>query len=365
MLNKLKQLPYLIIALIMAIGLVGIAVLYSAAHYHWHPWALKQLVRLAVGVGAMILLALIDLRRWIMYAYPLYFASVGLLVAVEFTGKIGMGAQRWIDLYAFTLQPSEIMKLTLLLALSRYFHLCPLKEVHRFRGLIIPLVMLAVPSALVLKQPDLGTMIILAGAGLSIFFLAGLRMWKILAALGLMGASSPFLWNHLHVYQQERILTFLNPERDPLKSGYHILQSKIALGSGGLWGQGWGQGSQSHLNFLPEKQTDFIFSMYCEEFGVMGGLLLLFFYIIILIYGFRVSFKSRSAFGRFLGMGLTTLFFLYVFVNCSMVMGLVPVVGIPLPLISYGGTAMLTLLMGLGLLMSIGIHRDVRLGRGN
>lgn len=363
MISKLKQLPYSVIFLIFLITSLGVMMLYSAADHNWHPWASKQMIRIFFGICLMVVFALTDLRAWITYAYSLYFISLILLIAVEFMGKIGMGAQRWIDLYIITIQPSEIMKITLLLALARYFHLTPLEDVHRFKGLILPLMMVFVPCALVLRQPDLGTMLILAGASFSIFFTAGLRIWKILTTIILSLISFPIIWNNLHGYQKQRILTFLNPENDPLGAGYHILQSKIALGSGGLLGNGWGQGSQSHLNFLPEKQTDFIFSMYCEEFGVMGGLILLFLYIVLLGYGFWVTLRSRTPFGRFLAIGLNTLFFLYVFVNISMVMGLLPVVGVPLPLVSYGGTAMMTLLMGFGLIISVEIHRDQRIGR--
>jgi rod shape determining protein RodA len=363
MLKKLKQIPYSLICVIMIVTFLGVLMLYSAAGHSWDPWAYKQLIRILLGLGLMLVFALTDLRAWITYAYSLYFISLVLLIAVEFMGKIGMGAQRWIDLYVITLQPSEIMKITLLLALARYFHLTPLEEVTRFRGLLLPFLMVALPCTLVLRQPDLGTMLILAGASFSIFFTAGLRMWKIMSALGLCLISFPIIWNKLHGYQQQRILTFLNPENDPLGAGYHILQSKIALGSGSFFGKGWGQGSQSHLNFLPEKQTDFIFSMYCEEFGILGGLILLFLYLVILSYGFWVTLRSRTPFGRYLAVGLNTLFFLYVFVNTSMGMGLVPVVGVPLPLVSYGGTAMMTLLMGLGLLISVEIHRDQRIGR--
>jgi rod shape determining protein RodA len=229
--------------------------------------------------------------------------------------------------------------------------------------LLVPLLMVAAPTALVLRQPDLGTALMLVIAGGAMFFIAGVRMWMFaLVAVLTMGAA-PVIWGMLHDYQRQRVLTFLNPETDPLGAGYHIIQSKIALGSGGLFGKGFVQGSQSHLNFLPEKQTDFIFTMLAEEFGMVGALTLLGLYTLILAYGFAIALSSRNQFGRLLALGVTTTFFLYLFINIAMVMGLIPVVGVPLPLISYGGTAMITLLFGFGLVMSVYVHRDVTIGR--
>ena len=229
--------------------------------------------------------------------------------------------------------------------------------------MFVPIVLIALPSALVLKQPDLGTALFLIMIGGSVFFVAGVRMWKFGLVLAAAGAAVPIVWSTLRTYQQRRILTFLDPESDPLGAGYHILQSKIALGSGGLFGKGFMQGSQSHLNFLPEKQTDFIFTMMAEEFGMAGGLLLLGLYILIMIYGFAIGLRSRTHFGRLLALGLTSMLFLYVFINIAMVMGLIPVVGVPLPLISYGGNAMLTLMIGIGFLINVYVHRDVTISR--
>jgi len=225
------------------------------------------------------------------------------------------------------------------------------------------LFLIAVPAALVLRQPDLGTALMLIIAGAVIFFAAGVRIWKFLIVGGCGIAAAPIAWQFLRDYQKQRVLTFLNPENDPLGSGYHIIQSKIAFGSGGIFGKGFLQGTQSHLNFLPEMQTDFIFTMLAEEFGLVGGLALLGLYMVILVYCLAISVRCRTQFGRLVGIGITATFFLYVFINMAMVMGLVPVVGVPLPLISYGGTAMLTLLFGFGLLMGVWIHRDVMVGR--
>ncbi|MGN6670232.1 MAG: rod shape-determining protein RodA [Candidatus Nucleicultricaceae bacterium] len=360
LLQRIKGLDWWVLILLSVITSIGLFTLYSAADGQFSPWASKQLIRYLAGLAVLIPIALTDIRFWLSKSYILYAISLFLLIVVEFLGTIGMGAQRWIDLYFFTLQPSEIMKVTLVMALARYFHNTPLPDAQRLIPLVPPALMIAVPAILVMRQPDLGTMILLTIAGLSIFFVAGMRLWIILTGLISILSAIPILWNLLHDYQKKRVLTFLNPENDPLDSGYHILQSKIALGSGGFFGKGYKLGSQSHLNFLPEKQTDFIFAMYCEEFGVLGGYVLILLYSLLVCYGYSVSLKSRSSYGRFLGVGLTTLFFLYVFVNMAMVTGLLPVVGIPLPLLSYGGTAMITIMITLGLLMSVAVHRHVR-----
>jgi rod shape determining protein RodA len=311
----------------------------------------------------MLGVALVDIRLWLRWSYLFYLVALVLLVLVEVKGTVGMGAQRWISLGFFQLQPSEVMKVALVLALARYFHGGSAEEVGRPGFLVPPLLMTLAPVALVLKQPDLGTALMLLLAAGALFFVAGVRMWKfaVVVIAGLVAV--PVGWQFLHDYQKQRVLTFLNPESDPLGAGYHIMQSKIALGSGGMFGKGFLLGSQSHLNFLPEKQTDFIFTMLAEEFGLVGGLALLGLYVLILIFGFAIAYRSRSHFGRLLAMGVTTTFFIYVFINIAMVMGLIPVVGVPLPLVSYGGTAMLTLLLSFGFLMSVYIHRDVTIGR--
>ncbi|MBN9342973.1 MAG: rod shape-determining protein RodA [Caedibacter sp. 38-128] len=362
-LHKLTQINWSILIVPILIATIGFFVLYSAAEGNLSPWTDRQMVRFGAGLIILIAFALIDLRFWLSQSYVLYLISLGMLFIVEIIGYIGKGGQRWIDLYVFHFQPSELMKVALLMALARYFHNSPLENTGQTKMLILPFLFISLPAILMMKQPDLGTATLLILAGFSIIFAAGIRIWKIMLFGGMALTAMPFLWKHLHQYQQERILTFLNPGRDPLGAGYHILQSNIALGSGGFWGKGFQAGSQAHLDFLPEKQTDFIFAMFCEEFGVFGGTILIFLYIILIAYAFYVSLKSRSAYGRYLGIGLATLLFLYVFINIAMVMGLVPVVGVPLPLVSYGGTSMLTFMMALGLLMSISIHRDIRVGR--
>ena len=361
--DKIWQSNWGMIFVIALISSFGFAMLYSAANGSWDPWASRQVVRFGVGLALLFFVAFIDIRHWFRYAYVVYFLALGLLVAVEVMGSIGMGAQRWIDLKIIKLQPSEVMKVALVLALARYFHTTSMEEIARPHYLVIPLAIIAAPAALVLKQPDLGTTMMLVMAAGAVFFAAGVRIWKFAVVLAAAVAAVPVAWQFLHSYQKQRVLTFLNPENDPLGSGYHILQSKIAFGSGGMFGKGFLQGTQAHLNFLPEKQTDFIFTMLAEEFGLTGGLALLGLYVLLMIYGVAIAIRSRNQFGRLVAMGLTTNLFLYVFINMAMVMGLIPVVGVPLPLISYGGTAMLTVMAALGLVMCVYIHRDSKISR--
>jgi rod shape determining protein RodA len=361
--EKLREANWMLVLLVTAIASIGFAMLYSAANASIDPWMSRQVVRFAAGLVLMLAVATVDIRVWMRHAYTIYAVAFVLLVYVEIAGEIGMGAQRWMDLQFFQLQPSEIMKVALVLALARYFHGLDMDEVARPLPLIVPLALILVPAGLVLVQPDLGTagMLILMGGGL--FFAAGVRLWKFaLAAIGAI-AAVPIAWNFLHEYQRQRILTFLDPESDPLGAGYHILQSKIAFGSGGVFGKGFLEGTQSHLSFLPERQTDFIFTMLAEEFGLMGALGLLCLYAVVIVFGYAIALRSRNHFGRLVAVGITTNLFLYVFINAAMVMGLIPVVGVPMPLISYGGTAMITVLFGIGLLMSVHIHRDVRIGQ--
>ena len=361
--RKFLQLNWGLIALISIVAAVGFAMLYSAANGDWSPWAHRQMIRYGVGLAMAICVALIDLRLLMKWSYATYGMALAMLAAVEVAGEIGMGAQRWIDLGIFQLQPSELMKIALVLALARYFHGLTYEDVARPHFLLVPLAMVAAPVVLVLRQPDLGTAgMILLGSS-AIFFLAGVRIWKFVTLLVIGMGSVPIAWQFLRDYQKNRILTFLDPESDPLGSGYHILQSKIALGSGGVFGKGFMQGSQSHLNFLPEKQTDFIFTMLAEEFGLIGGLGLIGLFLLITFYGIAIGLRAQTQFARLLALGVTTTLFLYVFINIAMVMGLVPVVGVPLPLISYGGIAMLTAMVAIGLMMSAYVHRDLRINR--
>ena len=361
--DKIRSIQWGLVLLVAAISGIGFAMLYSAGNGSLQPWASRQMARFALTLAPMLAVALIDMRHWYRSAYWIYGASLTLVIAVDLHGVVGMGAQRWIDLGFMQLQPSEIMKIALVLALARYFHGLSAENSGRLRYLVVPALLVLVPVGLVLKQPDLGTAIMLLAAGAILCFLGGVRLW-LFAAAALGGATAaPVAWSFLRDYQKTRLYTFLEPDTDPLGAGYHIMQSKIALGSGGLFGKGFLLGTQSHLSFLPEKQTDFIFTMFAEEFGLVGGLVLLALYVLVIGYAFAIALRSRSQFGRLLGLGIAANFFLYAFINTAMVMGLIPVVGVPLPLISYGGTAMVTVMLGFGLLMNIGIHRDVRLSR--
>ena len=322
--QKLWQINWGLLLLVCLLAGVGFAMLYSAANGSLSPWAERQMIRFGVGVVAMLVIAIVDIRVWLGVSYVLFGASLVLLLAVEVTGSVGMGAQRWIDLGFFRLQPSEVVKITMIMALARYFHSLSLEDIARPVNLIAPVLMMAVPVALILRQPDLGTAAMLLVGGTVVFFLAGVRLWNFLVVAVAGLGVTPILWNMLHDYQKQRILTFLNPESDPLGSGYHIIQSKIAMGSGGFFGTGFVHGSQSHLNFLPEKHTDFIFAMLAEEFGFVGGMGLLGLYLVLTLYGLVIAIQSRSQFGKLLGMGFTTIFALYAIVNIAMVMGLLP-----------------------------------------
>ena len=361
--RKLLSLNWGLVLLIALTASVGFAMLYSAAGGDVQPWAIRQIIRFGGGAVLMLVIALIDIRFWMRWAYLIYLVALILLLAVEFVGHTGMGATRWISLGFFNLQPSEVMKIALVLALARYFHGLSLQDTGHIGFLLPPLALIAMPTLLVLKQPDLGTALLLAAGGSIVLFLAGVRLWKFALALAAALAAMPIAWSQLHEYQKGRIMTFLNPESDPLGAGYHIMQSKIALGSGGISGKGFLEGTQSHLNFLPEMRTDFIFTMLAEEFGMVGGLALMGLYVLILIYAYAIGFRSRHQFGRLVAVGIATTFFLYIFINVGMVTGILPVVCVPLPLISYGGTAMLTLLIGFGLILSVSIHRNVEIPR--
>lgn len=360
--EKLWQMSWSLVFWICCIVGFGLAMLYSAANGSLEPWAGSQALRFMVGLVVLMAVTVIDVRLLLKYAYVFYFVVLALLIGVEVRGFVGGGAQRWIDLGFFNLQPSELMKPALVLALARYFHGFGLDEIGQPTTLVAPILLINSPVFLIYLQPDLGTALVILMSSAALLFMAGVRIWKFVV-VGVIGLGSiPVVWSLLRDYQKNRILTFLDPEADPLGTGYHILQSKIALGSGGLFGKGFMEGTQSHLSFLPEQQTDFIFTMLAEEFGMIGGLVLLALYVVILVYGYAIAYRCRHQFGRLIAIGLTTSFFLYFFINIAMVMGLIPVVGVTLPLISYGGTSLLTLMFSMGLLMNVYVHRDVQMG---
>ncbi len=361
--EKLLEVNWGLVLLIAVVACVGLAMQYSVAGGHLQPWAAPQGERFLIGLVILVGASLIDIRFWMRAAYPAYAIAFVLLIAVEVAGHVGLGAERWIQIGPIQLQPSELMKIALVLALSRYLHGLSVEDVSKPLKLLIPLVMIVAPAVLVLKQPNLGTAIILMADGCSLLFLAGLSWWWIAPTVAGIVAAVPVVWHFLHGYQKQRVLTFLNPASDALGAGWNISQAEIAMGSGGFAGKGFVQGTQSRLNFLPEKETDFIFTSLGEEFGFVGCVALLLLFALVIGYGIRIAMSSRSQFGRLLAMGLTLNFFFYIMINAAMVMGMIPVVGIPMPLISYGGTAMLTVMFGFGLLMSIHVHRQVEIPR--
>jgi rod shape determining protein RodA len=357
---KLRAVSWLYVGLLAALAGVGYIALYSAGGGPL-PFANRHALRFALGLAILIATALTDLRLIRRLAWPLYGLGVALLLAVARFGHVGKGAQRWIEIGAFQLQPSELMKIFLVLALASWFHRASFERIGNPFFLIPPALATAIPVALILKQPNLGTAVITALVAGAVFFAAGVRWWKFALVALAIGAAAPLAYHHLHDYQRARIETFLHPESDPLGTGYNIIQSKIALGSGGLWGKGFLHGTQGHLDFLPEKQTDFIFTVLAEEFGLVGALALLGLITLIIAGGLVIALRAREPFARLLAIGITVNYSLYVFVNLAMVMGAIPVGGVPLPLISHGGSALLTAMFGFGLLLSVEVHRDVSL----
>ena len=351
------------------IGGIGVATLYSVAGGSMDPWAMRHVVRLIIGFGLLFALALTPARVWMLLAYPIYAIALMLVAAVLLRGTQALGAQRWLVLGPVSLQPSEVMKFALILVLARYFHNLPAKRISNPVAVMIPLALIAVPMLLILKQPDLGTAILLSVTGLTLVFLAGTPLQYFAAGGAIIAAAAPVSWALLHGYQKQRFLVFLDPAIDPLGRGYQIYQSKIALGSGGFVGKGFLQGTQTQLDFVPEKHTDFVFALWAEETGFIGAMILIGLFVALVWCLIVLALRSRSVFGRLLIAGVATSLFLHVFVNISMVVGLVPVVGVPLPLISYGGTSLFSLLVGLGLALGVSgqaedIPRAAHLQRG-
>ena len=362
--DKLLEVNWGLVLLIALIACAGIAMLYSVAGGQFHPWALRQMGHFVLGMIVLVMAAMIDIRVWMSLAYPAYAVALLLLVAVEVVGHMGMGAQRWIAIGPVELQPSELMKITLVLALARFLHGKSMEDVSKPLPLAIGLGMIALPAVLVFLQPNLGTTLIIIMDGCALLFLAGLSWWWIGPTLLGIAAAIPLAWQFvLHDYQKARVETFLDPAADALGKGWNITQAKIAIGSGGIAGKGFLEGTQSRLNFLPEKQTDFIWTSFCEEFGFVGALALLILFATVIFYGVQTAMSARSQFGRLVAMGIVLNFFFYIMINGMMVMGLIPVVGIPMPLLSYGGSAMITVMLGFGILMSVHIHRQVEIPR--
>jgi len=364
---KFTQIDWPLTLVLTLIAGSGGAMLYSVAGAKWEPWAVDHLVRYGIFLIMMLGLGLMDLRRWFSAAYVIYGLALVLLIAVYFFGAVAKGGQRWLDIGIGRFQPSEVMKIGLVLALARFYHSCSAEDARWSWKLLIPAAMIVVPVLLVYEQPDLGTAILLGSTGLAIVVLAGLSLRVIAAGIGLGMAAVPLLYFFgLHDYQRQRILTLFNPELDPSGDGWHIMQSKIALGAGGFFGKGFGQGSQSLLGYLPERHTDFIFAALAEEFGFLGCFSVLFLYGLAIFIALRIASLSHSHFGRLAGAGVTATFGLYVLINGAMVMGLAPVVGVPMPMLSYGGTVMMTVMIGFGLVQSVRVHRysEVSSGKG-
>lgn len=360
--ERLARLNWALITVLCAIACIGVIMHFSVTDGSWAGMPLSHATRFGIILIVTLALAVVDVRLWLAIAYPLYTLSLLLLIAVELFGATRMGAQRWLDLGPISMQPSEIMKIAIVLALARYYQ--GLLDSRRIKpdGLlatIIPLLMIGAPTALIMHQPDLGTALLVAGSGVGVMFLAGLK-WRYIipAAVFAVGGAIYAYFRVLHDYQRDRVNVFLGIENDPLGTGYHVLQSKIAIGSAGLFGHGYLQGPQSQLDFLPEKHTDFIFTMIVEEFGLLGAFVVLGLFAIALVLTMSTAMRSRTLFGRLAASGVAVTLGLYVFINTSMVIGLIPVVGIPLPLLSFGGTAMLTVMMGMAIVLSIHLHRE-------
>lgn len=363
-LRKVLYLNWPLIVLLSTICGVGFMMLYSVAGGSFSPWAEPQMKRFAMGMVAMFIVAMVPIWFWRNMAAVAYLVSLLLLVAVELFGEVGMGAQRWVNLGFMRLQPSELMKVTVVLLIAAYYDWLDIKKVSHPFWVMVPVLLILLPVGLVLRQPDLGTAILLITGGGIVMFAAGVSLWYFAGVIGTVVGivvavfkSRGTDWQLLKNYQYGRIDTFLDPSRDPLGGGYHITQSKIALGSGGWTGRGYMQGTQSRLNFLPEKHTDFIFTTLAEEFGFIGGISLLGLYFLVLLFCLAAAFQNKDRFASLMTIGIAATFFLFFAVNMSMVMGLAPVVGVPLPLVSYGGSAMLVILVAFGFVQSAYIHR--------
>jgi rod shape determining protein RodA len=359
--EKIWRINWGLVLVLSAIAGIGVLALYSAAGGRFEPWASRHAMRYGAALSLALVVSLVHPKVWLSLAWPIDIVSMLLLVAVDVAGKIGMGAQRWLVLGPLQIQPSEIAKVAVIMLLARYYHGLSREQAGRLIYTVPPLLIILAPVGLVMVQPDLGTAMMVLMGGAALLFVAGVRLWMFLGAAVAAVGCLPFAWSFMHEYQRKRVLTFLDPDRDPLGAGYHITQSKIAIGSGGPFGKGFLKGTQSALNFLPEKQTDFIFTTYVEEWGMAGACVLLGLFALVVMWGFSIAMRSQHHFGRLLALGVTSMLFLYMFINISMVMGLLPVVGVPLPLVSNGGTAMVTVMFACGLLIGVNVYRDAQL----
>lgn len=355
--QKLKFFDFLILFLVLLIGLISLFTL-SSLDFNDNNIVQKHFIRFLFSFCIFILVSLINIKTWYRFSYIFYIFVILLLIFVDFYGLVGKGAKRWLDLGFFNLQPSELMKIAVIMALGRYYQYIKTEEIDHIKNIVIPIIIILIPFVLVIKQPDLGTALFILLVAISILWLAGLNLKIFTFGTISILLLAPLSIAFLKPYQKQRILTFLNPENDPTGAGYHIIQSKIAIGSGGFLGQGYKEGSQSNLSFLPEPHTDFIFTAFAEQFGFFGSIILLGLFIFLILRIDYISKLSRSTFGRLICFGVSFNFFVYIAINIGMVTGLLPVVGVPIPIMSYGGTAMLTSMFALGLVVSTKIHKD-------
>ncbi len=354
--EKLKSVDYFLILIVILIGAVSVFAIYSTESGEFSFYTKNHLLRLIVFFGMFLVLSFIRITFWYKNAYIFYVFCISLLLITLFFGLIASGSRRWLDLYFLNLQPSEIMKIAIIVCFARYYHRIQTAEIQNYKFILVPLILLLIPCYLVIQQPDLGTSILIAGTGIIIIWLAGLNVKYFVYSGLLLIVSLPFVVSLLKPYQKSRILTFFNPDRDPLGAGYQIIQSKIAIGSGGFFGKGFLKGTQSYLEFLPEKHTDFIFTLFSEEFGFLGSIILLLLYILLIYRIISIGFYAKSFFSKLFCFGFASAIFLYIFVNISMVLGLLPIVGAPLPIMSYGGSSMLSIMLGLSIVMSCKIY---------
>lgn len=359
---QLKNLPTVFLISLFTIVIIGFFLLYDAGKGDFWLYAYPQIVKFAIGFGIAFMIGLLDVRIIYKYSYMLFALSIFLLVLVPLVGHTGKGAQRWLDIGFFKFQPSELVKITLILALAKFYHRVNANNMSNLRNLTIACSFIGAPFILTLIQPDLGTSLLIGMIGISIMFAVGVSRWFFATIIGAGMVAIPIFWSFvMHSYQKQRVLTFLNPESDPLGSGYHIIQSKIAIGSAGFFGKGFMQGTQSHLAFLPEKHTDFIFALLAEDFGMFGSLCLISCYIILILSCIKIAMNNRNHFSSLVAIGVGVCIFLYAFINICMVTGLMPVVGVPLPFVSYGGTSMLTLMIAVGLVFNASLQKEEKL----
>ena len=356
--DKMFHIDYILLLSILLLGVISIFAQYSSSGGQFDYHSKSHALRFIIFFLFFISISFVQIRFWNDYSILIFILLILLLIIVKFYGVQSQGSRRWINLFVFNLQPSELMKVSIILFLSNYYHKISSGDINKLRFLLYPLIALAIPFILVLTQPDLGTAILILLSGIVVTWLAGVR-WKIFAYLTfIFMAMAPVAISFLKPYQKSRILTFLNPDSDPLGAGYQIIQSKIAIGSGGIFGKGFLNGSQAYLNFLPEKHTDFIFTLFSEEFGFIGSSSIIFLYFLITYRIIAIGNLTRSIFGKLYCFGFATAFFIYVAVNMSMVLGLLPIVGAPLPILSYGGSSMMAIMLGLGIVMSCSVHRN-------